>query len=75
MRSKYSGSSDSARDKRGGGGGGGGGGREGVERGSSKGLCDLKDVEIKTRLCEEVAARSHKEVNYRKFLGQSVFTC
>jgi len=74
VRSKYSGSSDSARDKRGGGGGGGG---VGEEKGSSKGLCDLKDVEIKkTRLkCEEVVARSHKELNYRKFLGQPAFTC
>jgi hypothetical protein len=45
-------------------------------RGSSKGLCDLKDVEIKTRLkCEEVVARSHRELNYRKFLGQTAFTC
>ena len=51
MRSKYSGSSDSARDKRKRGGGGGGGGGVGEERGSSKGLCDLKDVEMKTRLC------------------------
>jgi len=55
VRSKYSGSSDSARDKRGGGGG------EGEERGSSEGLCDLKDVEIKRRLCEDVVARSHKD--------------
>jgi hypothetical protein len=45
-------------------------------RRSSEGLCDLKDVEIKTRLkCEEVVARSHKELNYRKFLGQTAFTC
>jgi len=51
-------------------------GRSGRRRRSSKGLCDLKDVEIKTRLkCEEVVARSHKELNYRKFLGQTAFTC
>jgi hypothetical protein len=43
-------------------------------RGSSKGLCDLKDVEIKTRLKYE-EDRSHKELNYRKFLGQTAFTC
>jgi hypothetical protein len=39
---------------------------EGRRRGRSEGLCDLKDVEIKTRLkCEEFLARSHKELNYR----------